>query len=115
MLDIKIIRQDPDLFDKSMQSRGCEYRSDKLLQLDEKRRSMQTDIQELQSLRNNLAKKVGIAKKNGVVTAGQPAPALTPNDTIFSFLLELESAPKITVVRSNEDKVNIVALINAFI
>tara|TARA_B100000530_G_C15628317_1_gene357227 strand:- start:127 stop:435 length:309 start_codon:yes stop_codon:yes gene_type:complete len=57
----------------------------------------------------------GTAKKNGVVTAGQPAPALTPNDTIFSFLLELESAPKITVVRSNEDKVNIVALINAFI
>ena len=57
----------------------------------------------------------GITKKNGVVTAGQPAPALAPNDTIFSFLLELESAPKITVVRSNEDKVNIVALINAFI
>ena len=56
----------------------------------------------------------GIAKKNGVVTAGQPAPDLNPNDTVFSFLLELESAPKITVVRSNEDKVNIVALINAF-
>ena len=40
----------------------------------------------------------GTAKKNGVVTASNQH--LTPNDTIFSFLLELESAPKITVVEA---------------
>ena len=91
MLDIKIIRQDPDLFDKSMQSRGCEYRSDKLLQLDEKRRSMQTDIQELQSLRNNLAKKVGIAKKNGEDCEGLQQESKQNNEKIQKIDQDLVS------------------------
>ena len=57
----------------------------------------------------------GIAIKIGDVTAGHPAPPFTPNDTTLSFLFELESAPKVTVVRSKKDKFNTVALRNVFI
>ena len=43
--------------------------------------------------------------KIGDVIAGQPIPPFTPNDTTLSFLFDFESAPKVTVVRNNEDKV----------
>lgn len=65
MLDIKIIRQDPDFFDQAMSLRGCDFKSEQILDLDENKRNLQTQLQEYQSLRNELAKKVGMAKKNG--------------------------------------------------
>lgn len=65
MLDIKIIRQDPDFFDQVMRLRGCDFKSEQILSLDENKRNLQTQLQEHQSLRNELAKKVGMAKKSG--------------------------------------------------
>jgi seryl-tRNA synthetase len=65
MHDIKFIRQNPELFDKAMLSRGCEFKAQTLIELDEKKREKQTQIQELQSLRNDFAKKIAILKKEG--------------------------------------------------
>ncbi len=48
-----------------MSLRGCDFKSEHILSLDENKRNLQTKLQEFQSLRNELAKKVGIAKKNG--------------------------------------------------
>ena len=65
MLDIKLIRQNPDLFDQAMINRSSNYRSAQILEIDEKKREIQTKIQEFQALRNDIAKKIGFAKKNG--------------------------------------------------
>ncbi len=65
MLDIKLIRQNPEIFDKKMQERGCDYRSQQILALDEEKREIQTKIQDFQAIRNEIAKKVGFAKRNG--------------------------------------------------
>jgi len=65
MHDIKFIRQNPELFDAGMAKRGLSAQSAKILELDEKRRKSLTEIQELQKKKNELAKAVGLAKKNG--------------------------------------------------
>jgi seryl-tRNA synthetase len=66
MHDIKWIRDNPEAFTKAMQRRGFD---DSLLQevlaLDAQRRNALTRQQELQKERNELSKKVGIAKRQG--------------------------------------------------
>ncbi len=65
MHDIKFIRANPEAFDLGMRKRGLPAQSAKILELDEKRRKSLTEIQELQKKKNDLAKAVGLAKKNG--------------------------------------------------
>lgn len=65
MLDIKLIRQNPEEFDVNMKNRGCEQRAQGILQFDEQKRAQQTQIQNLQADRNDIAKKIAIAKKGG--------------------------------------------------
>jgi seryl-tRNA synthetase len=63
MIDIKWIRENPDAFNKAMQNRGQEIRATKLIKLDEEKRKIITEIQELQSIRNDIANKVANLKK----------------------------------------------------
>ena len=49
MLDIKWIRENPEAFDAAMQNRNQTIRSENLLKLDEEKRKIITQIQELQS------------------------------------------------------------------
>lgn len=63
MIDIKFIRQYPELFDNAMRSRGSSFRSQDIIILDEKKRRQQTDIENLKSLRNNFAKEIASLKK----------------------------------------------------
>lgn len=65
MYDIKWIRENPEEFDKGLVRRGFEPHSAKVLELDKKYRSLQTDLQDMQSRRNDLSKKIAEAKKNG--------------------------------------------------
>ncbi|MDA7705030.1 serine--tRNA ligase [Rickettsiales bacterium] len=65
MLDIKWIRQNAERFDKAMQDRSSDIRSEDLLQIDDNRRVKIEEIQNFQNQRNDLAKKIAIAKKNG--------------------------------------------------
>lgn len=65
MLDIKFIRQNPDIFDEAMNKRGVAIKSSELIKIDEKKREKLTKIQELQTNRNEFAKKIAILKKNG--------------------------------------------------
>ena len=62
MLDISIIRDYPDKFDKALSSRGAEAMSQQLLTLDEARRGAVNQAQELQTKRNELSKQIGQAK-----------------------------------------------------
>lgn len=65
MHDIKAIRQDPAAFDKAMKRRGLEPQSAPILRLDEERRSVQTELQTLQSERNEKSKNIGQIKAKG--------------------------------------------------
>lgn len=65
MHDIKAIRQDPAAFDKAMARRKLPAQSPALLKLDEERRSVQTELQTLQSTRNEKSKEIGMLKAKG--------------------------------------------------
>ncbi|MBA43679.1 MAG: serine--tRNA ligase [Magnetococcales bacterium] len=62
MHDIKWIRENPEAFDASLEKRGAQPQSAELLKLDEERRTLMTELQTLQSKRNDISKQVGIAK-----------------------------------------------------
>ena len=64
MHDINKIRNDADFFIKGWRRRGLNINLDKILALDKDLRKSITDLQELQTQRNDLSKKFGIAKKN---------------------------------------------------
>lgn len=65
MFDIRAIRENPEAFDKGWARRGLEAQTPALLKLDEERRAVQTELQELQAKRNEESKKIGEIKKSG--------------------------------------------------
>lgn len=65
MLDPKLIRQDPDFVAAALKKRGVILDVAQLNSLEEKRKTLQTHIQELQNSRNTNAKAVGQAKAKG--------------------------------------------------
>ncbi len=65
MFDLKWIRENPEILDKGLAQRGLSAQSASVLEKDEKRRKVQTELQLLQSERNTVAKAIGSAKQNG--------------------------------------------------
>lgn len=65
MHDIKYIRDNPEGFDEAMARRGLPAQSAEILKLDEERRAVQTELQELQATRNAESKKIGEIKREG--------------------------------------------------
>ncbi|WP_417670463.1 serine--tRNA ligase [Roseibium sp.] len=62
MFDIKWIRENSEAFDKALARRGFEASADKLIALDDARRSHITKLQEAQERRNAASKEIGKAK-----------------------------------------------------
>ena len=65
MLDIRFIRDNPDLFDAAMRARGLEPQAERLIELDARRRQKTTALQELETARNAKSKEIGKAKAQG--------------------------------------------------
>lgn len=65
MHDIKAIRDNPAAFDKGLARRGLGALASELIGADEKKRAIQTGLQEAQNRRNALSKSVGEAMKAG--------------------------------------------------
>ncbi len=65
MLDIKWIRENPEAFDSAMQNRNQQIRAANLLKIDEEKRKITTQIQELQSERNSIVGQIANLKKAG--------------------------------------------------
>jgi seryl-tRNA synthetase len=61
MLDIKIIRDQADLVRQRLAGRGAgeEAKIDEVLSLDERRRKLLTEVEELKALRNRVSKEIG--------------------------------------------------------
>jgi len=65
MLDIRLFRDTPSDIDAQLARRGVEGRSEVVLELDRKLRTLQTDMQNMQARRNSLSKDIGQAKASG--------------------------------------------------
>jgi seryl-tRNA synthetase len=65
MHDLKPIRDDAELFDRGLARRGLSPIAQEILALDTARRSAQTELQELQSRRNDASRRIGQAKAKG--------------------------------------------------
>ncbi len=70
MLDIRFIRENPDVLDQALAKRGASPQSKFLMDLDEQRRAHITKVQEAQSRRNAASKEIGAAMgKDDAATA----------------------------------------------
>ena len=65
MHDIRLIRDDPDAFDAGLARRGAEPVAKAILALDEERRALTTQLQAMQSRRNEASKAIGAAMGKG--------------------------------------------------
>jgi len=66
MIDIKLIRESPEIVRKNMRDRNMdEKRVDELIKLDEKWRSLKEEIDKLRAKRNKLSEEINQAKKQG--------------------------------------------------
>lgn len=90
MHDIKWIREHPKSFDDGLNTRGIAPLSAKILELDEAHRSATSELQELQSQRNTLAKEIGHAKASG----GNADDLISKSNHIKERLPQLETQEK---------------------
>ena len=65
MFDMRAIRENPEFFDAGWGRRGLDPQTPVLLELDEKRRELQTRLQSLQTERNDVSRKIGQIKGEG--------------------------------------------------
>lgn len=65
MHDIKALRDNPVAFDANWARRGLAPQTPAILELDEKRRKLQTELQTAQSRRNEASKEIGAVKSKG--------------------------------------------------
>lgn len=65
MLDIKVIRENPEKINELLKRRNPELSIDKVLEIDEERRKIQYEADQLRAERKNISQKIGLMKKNG--------------------------------------------------
>jgi seryl-tRNA synthetase len=65
MHDLRLIRDNPDAFDRGLARRGVSPMAPEILELDTRRRAAQTTLQEIQARRNEASKEIGKAKREG--------------------------------------------------
>jgi seryl-tRNA synthetase len=65
MIDLKLLREDPDTIRNALKKRSVEFDLDKIIEMDKRRRASMTEIQDLKSQRNALSEKIGTMKRDG--------------------------------------------------
>ncbi len=67
MLDIKVIRENPEKVKEALKTRNANYDSyiDEILEIDEKRRKISTETDALKAEQNRVSKQIPVMKKNG--------------------------------------------------
>lgn len=121
MYDIKWIRENPEQFDKGLTRRGLQPRSAEVLDMDKKYRACQTDLQDMQSRRNDLSRQISEIKRTGgdaevlmhEVGSLKRAMAETEEEVrawcekIETFLAALPNAPADDVPDGPDDSYNV--------
>jgi len=104
MLDIKIIRENPDRVKAALKTRNADYDSyiDEILEIDEKRRKLSTETDALKAEQNKVSKQIPIMKKNGENTDAVMAEMKEISEKIKNdnaVISELESKQRDTLLR----------------
>ncbi|HEX3733659.1 MAG TPA: serine--tRNA ligase [Solirubrobacterales bacterium] len=90
MLDLKLIRSDPERVKAALARRGAGERVDELLALDARRRELLPEVESFQSERKTLSKQIGEAKQAGEDAEGLMATVQGLKERIESGKEELE-------------------------
>ena len=64
MIDINILRENPELVKKSAENKNAKVDIDKALELDENRRKLIVEVENLKAIRNRVTQEIADAKKN---------------------------------------------------
>ena len=99
MHDIRALRADPAGFDAALARRGLPPVADAVVHLDAERRAALAAQQDSQARRNQLAKEIGLAKRQGGDSAALEAEATALRDTMAA--LEQKAAALDAAVRSH--------------
>jgi len=90
MLDIKFIRENPDLVKQGIQNKNEKDRVDEILTLDEKRRKIISEVEELKAKKNQVSAKIPQMKKAGEDTTQ----IFTEMKTVSDKITELDNKLK---------------------
>lgn len=90
MLDLKWIRENPDALDAALARRGAAPMAASILDMDKRHRETITELQSLQSRRNDVSKQVGAVKSKG----GDAAPLMAEVASIKDRMTALEAEEK---------------------
>ena len=104
MLDIKIIRENPDRVKAALKTRNADYDIyiDEILEIDEKRRKLSTETDALKAEQNKVSKQIPIMKKNGENTDAVMAEMKEISEKIKNdnaVISELETKQRDTLLR----------------
>ena len=92
MLDIRVIRNDTDRVRAALARREADGLLDEVLALDERRRALQTEVDELRAERNTAAQAIGEAKRAGRDAAAEISAAGELRDRLTALEASLREA-----------------------
>ncbi len=120
MLDVKRLRTDLDEVKAALAKRCKEYDLDKFSVIDEKRRALIQEVEELKNKQNTTTKQIPILKKEGKDTSalmaemkslsekikGLDSEVKAVDEEIRSFLLSIPNTPNAKVPEGSDDSMN---------
>lgn len=121
MLDIRRIRKNPEEVKKALNKRHGDFPIDEVLELDEKRRSMLTKVEEMKARQNSVSKEIPKFKKEGkdVSSLISEMKELSDeikrldgevkeiDDKLLNLLLHIPNIPHESVVEGESDEDNV--------
>lgn len=87
MLDIKFIRENPDIVKKGIENKNEKNTVDEILALDEKRRKIITEVEDLKAQRNNASQQIGQIRKSG----GDATEMINEMKRVGDMIMELDT------------------------
>lgn len=123
MLDIKVIRQEPERVKAALKTRNADYDAavDELLAIDDKRREIIASVETMKAKQNAASKQIPALKKEGKDTAGimqemkELSDAIKADDAVLSqleakqtaLLLTIPNLPSSTTPVGKDDSMNV--------
>ena len=89
MLDVKLLRANPDEVRRALERRGSTSSLDEFLVVEERRRRLVTETEQRRARRNEVTEQIGLAKREGRPAEEQIAAMRALGDEIKSFEREL--------------------------
>ena len=103
MLDIKLIRENPDSVKENTANKNAKADIDKILDLDKQRRGFIASVDELKSKRNSASKEIGLIKKSG----GDTAQIMNGMKELSSSIKEIDEKLRAVESEINEETLKI--------